>query len=153
MKRSKSSKTAKKISETASVPKERYPFPDIRNQPKEVPRMTTHTAPTTTRSPRLLAAMERVANLAAHHGKSEAREEAAQLKAVKVGFDAYLARAPLADRHALLDTLAKMVGERSADRIRAYAARMTEWTQPAKPAASAPVEVSAKATKGDVKGA
>lgn len=112
--------------------------------------MTTHTAPTTTRSPRLLAAMERVANLAAHHGKSEAREEAAQLKAVKTGFDAYLARAPLAERRALLETIARMVGERSANRIRAYSARMTEAPAPA-PVAEAtaqPVEAAPAPKQG-----
>lgn len=95
------------------------------------------------RSPRLLKAMERVAAVATYDGKREAREEAAQLKAVRMGFDAYLARAPLAHRRALLDTIAQMVGERSANRIRSYAARMTEAPPPAPVAETAALPVEA----------
>lgn len=100
------------------------------------------------RSPRLLKAMERVAVVAALDGKSQAREEAAQLKAVRMGLDTYLARAPLGDRRTLLETIAQLVGERSANRIRAYAARMTEAPPPAPVAETAalPVE-AAPATK------
>lgn len=108
-------------------------------------------------SSRMAKAMGRVAAVAAIETKAELREAAAQMKAVKAGFEVYLTRAPLAERRALLETIAQMVGERPAARIRDFAETMQEWTPPA-PAAETPVETGkvdapAKPAKGDDKAA
>ena len=117
--------------------------------------MTTPSTTTNDLSPRLSKALGRVVSIAARDAEAELRERAAQLKAVKDGFGVYLTRAPLAERRALLEAIAQMVGARPAARIRAYAEAMQEWTPPA-PAGAVPVEAvtveaTAKPTKGDEK--
>ncbi len=116
-----------------------------------------------TLNPRVLAAYERAAQIAAADGQKDVRQTMQDDKAVKAAFDAYLKKAPFEARMAFVESLVAYAPESAAPRFARVLERMARAEEAAKAAAEAAAkraeeqavaaEAAAEVAEGPVKAA